>query len=410
MPSPPSPRARMPQTLRTLRAPRAEPPTPPHPPSHPPPHPPPHPLMRTVLAGAPTSPVTMLAAPVTLTPAEVDVVTAYLARYAAPRSRETLLYSLRVCATLLTGRPQVDPREVPWAQLGYAHVAALRARLAAEYAPASVNRHLLAVRGVLRECRRQKLITSDQLGDLLAVEHLRAKRPPPGRALTGAEVQRLFAAARAPPVTPLQAARDTTLLALAVLCGLRRAELADLNVGDWTRETGALRVRGKGGKVREVFPPKACATALDTWLAWRQHFTRPSSAADAPGLHVAEPLLVALHRSGRPTRARLSHSGITQLLAALSAKAKLPRFTPHDLRRTAVTLLFELGADALVIAKLVGHESVETTLRYDRRGDGAKKKAMGLLDSLFTGDEAPFQVASGATTGAVTGEVTRGET
>lgn len=56
-------------------------------------------------------------------------------------------------ASILTdGRLGVD--QLPWHRLGYQHTNALRAVLAERFSPATANRHLAALRGVLREAWR----------------------------------------------------------------------------------------------------------------------------------------------------------------------------------------------------------------------------------------------------------------
>src|SRR5262245_9063679 len=85
-------------------------------------------------------------------PEDRNPVLVYLARL-APGSRPTMRDSLARIAEIVTGG-SVSPETLDWSAMRYQHTAAIRSRLAERYAPATVNKMLAALRGVLREAWR----------------------------------------------------------------------------------------------------------------------------------------------------------------------------------------------------------------------------------------------------------------
>jgi site-specific recombinase XerD len=242
---------------------------------------------------------------------------------------------------------------------------ALRAQLIDRaYAPATGNRILAAVRGVLKEAWRLGLMPLEQqvrAGDLPPI---RGRRVPKGRRLAEAELAALFRACAADPRPTGR--RDAAMLALLYGAGLRRTELVTLDVGGDAPSTGALTVRqGKGNKDRQLFAGNGSAEALQAWLAVRGR---------QPG-----PLFLPLSKAGRLQPRRLTDKAVTWVLSARAAQAGVAAFSPHDLRRSYISSLLAAGVDLATVAALAGHAHLTTTAQYDRRGDEAKRRAGELL-------------------------------
>jgi site-specific recombinase XerD len=268
-------------------------------------------------------------------------------------------------AQLLTSG-RLDTEMLPWAELRYQHTQALRAALADRYSPATANRHLAALRGVLREAWRLGLMNAEDLARAIDLPAVRGERLPRGRGLTRGELRSLFDSCRGG--SPADA-RDAALMAVLYAAGLRRAEVVTLDVTDYEPETGAITVKGKGNKERVAYIDNGAADVMRVWLGVR---------GDVQG-----PLFCPVTQTGEVTVRPMTDQAVYAILRSRSKKANVKAFSPHDLRRSCVSDLLEAGVDISVVQRFVGHANVTTTARYDRRGEQAKKKAAKSLHVPF---------------------------
>lgn len=151
--------------------------------------------------------------------------------------------------------------------------------------------------------------------------------------------------------------RDYCIITLFLNCGMRLSELVGLNIADIRTEsdgTTSMKLLGKGNKERIVYLNDACIIAVKNYLE--------SFSGDDAKKRVDKEALF-LNRYGNRICARRVEQIVEQCLnnAGLSGMG----FSPHKLRHTAATLLYqEGGVDIKVLQELLGHVSLSTTEIY----------------------------------------------
>jgi len=289
----------------------------------------------------------------------------YLASLGSHHSRRTMSTALRTVVALLVDTDLCDVSEammlsLDWSQLRYQHTAAIRSRLmGTDKSPATINRILAALKGVMKEAWRLGYISAEDYQRAVDIDSVKGETVPAGRELAQGEILALVEACKADE-TPA-GIRDAAVIGLLCTCGLRRAEIVGLDVEDFDPDTGRLLIRsGKGKKQRTVYVRGGAFQALVDWLATR---------------NASGPLFIPILKGGRITERRMSDQAIYDLLKKRANQANVKDFSPHDLRRTFVGEMLERGVDISTVADIAGHSNVETTRRYDRRPETVKRDA-----------------------------------
>ncbi|HQX50550.1 MAG TPA: tyrosine recombinase XerC [Planctomycetaceae bacterium] len=213
------------------------------------------------------------------------------------------------------------------------------------YARATVARRLACLRSFFRYCNREGICDTNPAKPL--------RTPRSGRKLphflTTDQVGTLLLA---PPANLDAGLRDRAILETMYSAGLRVSEVVGLDLKDWDRSAGILRVLGKGRKER-ISPVGSYATkAIDRWLEVR---TPDPKAAEKQGS------AMFLNRFGR----RLTTRSIGRMLETHIQTAGLSQqTTPHTLRHSFATHLLDGGADLRSVQELLGHKSLTTTQIY----------------------------------------------
>lgn len=223
---------------------------------------------------------------------------------------------------------------------------------------------------------------------------------PQRRALTRAELQAFFDAAdgRVEQVAGtgrkgwLACFRDAALFKVCYAFGLRRQEVAMLDVTDFAMNPAAPQLGGLGvcqvrfGKAMRGSPPRRRAVAaVMPWAveALEQYLSEVRPRYEA----CSHPALWLTERGGR-----ISTRQVDDRFALWRTAAGLPKdLSVHCLRHSYISHLIEDGVDPLFVQQQVGHSWASTTAVYTHVGADAKNRMLAdaLSSALSTGQVSP---------------------
>lgn len=202
---------------------------------------------------------------------------------------------------------------------------------------ATIMRHIAAVKRFLRflnEKYDMPIINLD------VIKCHKPDRPNP-TFLTLEEIEKI----RQVPVRTIMELRNRTLFEFLLDTGCRVSEALGINWQDIDFDKGEVKVLGKGSKTRIVF--------LHNSADWIQQYLE-SRKSDA------QPLFLTIQKLNRLNR---EHAAIA--IKELGKKAGITKDVhPHMLRHTFGTYLIWNNADARTVQVMMGHEDVDTTMKY----------------------------------------------
>jgi site-specific recombinase XerD len=158
-----------------------------------------------------------------------------------------------------------------------------------------------------------------------------------------------------------------TILALLYGTGLRRGELARLNVDAFDRSEGTLLIDGrKTGQQRSVPLPEMVLRCLEAYLPLRHN------QLEQLGLIQETALLVS--RNGQ----RLSGSAISNGIHDIATAAQVAIHSLHQFRHSCASDLLEAGVHLAEVQRILGHAVISTTVRYVHIADPQRRAAIRL--------------------------------
>lgn len=140
--------------------------------------------------------------------------------------------------------------------------------------------------------------------------------------------------------------RDRAMIDFLLSTGIRVGELVRLNIGDIDFSERECIVYGKGDKERSVYFDAKTKVHLLNYIESRKDNNKA--------------LFVALNRPHNI----LTESGVELRLREMGQKVGAEKIHPHRFRRTMATRAIEKGMPIEQVQKILGHEQIDTTLRY----------------------------------------------
>lgn len=162
--------------------------------------------------------------------------------------------------------------------------------------------------------------------------------------------------------------RDLALVALLLGTGMRVSECVGINIEDIDFNMNGVKVTRKGGNETILYFSREVEKILRDYLIERQ--TLPCKEED-------HPLFLSLQHK------RISVRSVQLLVKKYSVHVtSLKKITPHKLRSTYGTQLYQETGDIYLVADVLGHKDVNTTKRHYAQMDDARRKYAASLVKL----------------------------
>ena len=168
------------------------------------------------------------------------------------------------------------------------------------------------------------------------------------------------------------AKRDLAIVILLLNLGIRVSECAGLDLNDVNFEDNTIKVVRKGGKEAILYMNEKIRNTMRDYIKNERPLLVNGGKEEA--------LFISLKKN------RLSVRSIQDMLKKYGDGAMLTdRVHPHKLRRTFGTRLYNSSGDIYMVADVLGHKNVNTTVKHYAAIDEEHRKSVANYD-LFGDD------------------------
>ena len=233
-------------------------------------------------------------------------------------------------------------------------------------APATINQKLAAIKSLVNY--------ASQAGKChYTLVNIKAEKLTQYRDTKGIPKEQFKLMMEATNTKTIKGLRDRAILFLLWGNALRRSEIANCDVKDYSPSLRELVITGKGkiGQPETISLGKSAIAAIDNWLTARDDYTS------------SDPLFCAVHKGYWGNRLH-THSiyKLVQKYAKLAGIDKI--MSPHRVRHSSITEALNLtNGDVRKVQKLSRHKNINTLMIYDDNRQNLQGEVTGMLDDLL---------------------------
>lgn len=156
--------------------------------------------------------------------------------------------------------------------------------------------------------------------------------------------------------------RDMSIVMLFLTTGIRITALRNMDISDIDFENSCIRVTDKGSKANIHGIPEETKIVLQKWLIKREEILTKAGKTNEQALFISN------------EKRRISDTGVRSIVGKYTKSITGKNITPHKLRATYGTMLYDRTHDIELVRQQMNHESVVTTQKYIRGNEEANRK------------------------------------
>ena len=165
-------------------------------------------------------------------------------------------------------------------------------------------------------------------------------------------------------------ARNLAMATVFLNSGIRCAALQKLDVNDVNFNDGSITVLEKGNKSRRIQLADETMDNIRNWIIYRSELM--SGKINDPALFISS------------RRSRITRAGIFKLIKKYGAVIDDKNITPHKMRASYGTYLYDKTHDIYFVQKCMGHSNPKTTEMYIRgKQDDFSKRASEITSGFL---------------------------